>query len=114
MRNIKVISFSLVILFLTALITLQPRLSLGGPLFPSSSLIYWLVLLFLIVVVSLKFDAEFYFLFALSLFGVSVIFLLLGLGEIAEISLRISFIGWLVGIGQALVEYKGEHDKKSP
>jgi hypothetical protein len=79
-----------------------------------SSAIYWLILFgWISSVLSLKLESSSSLFIALILFVISAVLAALGLKNAGEPVMRISFIGWLVGIGQALVEYKMEHDKKS-
>ncbi len=64
------------------------------------SMIYWLVLGILIVAAaSFKKRASFYLSLAFYLFMAGAILRIIGINDIAELIMRISLIGWLVGLG---------------
>lgn len=78
------------------------------------ALAYWFVLgSWVSYILFSKKDSSFSLKMALGLFCLGVVLYVLTLRYWAEVAMRVSFIGWLVGIGQALVEYKKEYDKKS-
>lgn len=83
--------------------------------FSVSSYVYWMIFLgWIFLALKFRWDSSYSFLPAFILFLIAAILATFGLNAVAETIMRMSFIGWLVGMGQALVEYKREHDKKSP
>lgn len=69
-------------------------------------IIYWIVLFVWISVVwVLKKDSSFSLVPALFLFGLAALLTVFGLRNLAEPVMRVSFIGWLVGLSHALIEY---------
>lgn len=69
--------------------------------------LYWLIL-FLWVggIFYLKKDSRFALYPAFVLFIVSAVLTVIGFRNVAEPIMRVSFIGWLIGIFMALIEYK--------
>lgn len=87
---------------------------LSGIWFSTESILYWWLLLGWVYYVFVNKGNNPKTLFtAFILFIVGVILKVFNLNNMAEVAMRISLIGWLVGIGQTLVEYKKENDKKS-
>ena len=75
---------------------------------------YWFVLgSWVSYILFSKKTSEFSLKTAFILFGGGILLYFLTFQYWAEVVMRISLIGWMVGIGQALVEYKKEYDKKS-
>lgn len=71
---------------------------------------YWMVLIFWILIVkNLKHDSGVTLKYALVLFVVSATFTVFDIRNIAEPIMRVSFIGWVIGIIQALIEYIKEN-----
>lgn len=71
------------------------------------SLIYWWLLVFIISLIwNFKLRSGYILWIALFLFLVSALFVAISLREIAEITMRISFLGWIIGLIQSFVEYK--------
>ena len=69
-------------------------------------LVYWIILVVWIsLVLVLKKDSSFSLVPALALFLFSAILTVVGIRNLAEPIMRISFIGWIVGISHALIEY---------
>lgn len=70
-------------------------------------LLYWLILFSWIAVMWFsKKDSNFAFYPAIVLFIIAAVLTVFGLRSLAEPIMRISFIGWLIGIFKALMEYK--------
>ena len=70
------------------------------------NIVYWLILIAWIVSIRVfKKDSDITLKIALVLFTIAAILTILNLRSIAEPIMRVSFIGWLIGIFQALIEY---------
>ena len=71
---------------------------------------YWLLRVFWIYSnFRFKLDSEKTMKIALILFVMGAVLTTIGLEKIAETLFRISFTGWIIGIGQALIEYRKEN-----
>lgn len=69
--------------------------------------IYLVIIIFWILgIIIFKKDSNYALIPAFSLFLVSAFFAVFNLMDIAEQIMRISFIGWIIGIFHALIEYK--------
>lgn len=70
-------------------------------------IIYWVILIFwVLILLVLKKDSSISLKIALTLFLLAAVLTVFNLQNLAEPVMRISFIGWLIGIFQALIEYK--------
>ena len=70
-------------------------------------LVYWLILFSWVAVIWFsKKTSNFAFYPAFVLFIIAAVLTVFGLRSLAEPIMRISFIGWLIGIFKALMEYK--------
>lgn len=70
-------------------------------------IIYWAVLIIWIIVIKVqKKDSGVSLKIAFVLFVLASILTILNLRNLAEPVMRVSFIGWIIGIVHALVEYK--------
>ncbi|MBI2596944.1 hypothetical protein HYW41_02195 [Candidatus Daviesbacteria bacterium] len=67
---------------------------------------WWILLLMIFIGLTLHFKSIFYLSSAFILFFISAILTVVGSKEIAEGVMRISLIGWLIGLIQSVVEYK--------
>lgn len=113
-KLIKVLIVVVYIVVFLGVLTIQLWVNVAGVGFSVSSLIYWLILLaWLGFIWQFKWGCSVTLIFAFVLFVIAAAFAIFGLRGVGETVMRVSFIGWLVGIGQALVEYKKENDKKS-
>lgn len=65
-----------------------------------------IITLWILGIVIYKKHSNFALIPAFFLFLVSAFFAVFNLGNIAEQIMRISFIGWIIGISFALIEYK--------
>lgn len=66
----------------------------------------WIILgLFIFSVSLFKLSSRFIFLFAFGLFILSGILMTLMFAEIAEVVMRFSLMGWLVGMGKYIIKY---------
>jgi ABC-type Fe3+ transport system permease subunit len=73
---------------------------------------YWTVLVgWLYVNYERKIKSKKSFVLAFGFFVISAVFGIFGARFVSEIIMKISFIGWVIGIVQALIEYK--KDQKS-
>ena len=76
---------------------------------------YWYLLIsWVILIWKLKLGSGFSLGFALLLFIISVLIALLNFADIAEIIMRISFTGFLIGIFQAFIECLRNEKSASP
>lgn len=76
------------------------------------SLIYWWVLLgWLFLIWQLKIDSRITLLIAMILFLVSATTTVLNFKFLAEVIMRFSFTGLMIGFVQALIEYKKTNNK---
>lgn len=74
---------------------------------------YWILLIVWIAIIwILKKDSGFSLLIAFSLFLISATLTVFNFRNLAETIMRVSLIGWLIGIFQALTEYI-RHPKQS-
>jgi len=70
-------------------------------------IVYWYILLSWIAIIWFsKKTSNFAFYPAFILFLISAVLTVVGLRSLAEPIMRVSFIGWLIGIFKALIEYK--------
>ncbi len=68
---------------------------------------YWFILIFLVFVkLLLEFSSKYILLAAFILFLCSALITTVGLQVLGELTMRISFIFWIVGIIQAVEEYR--------
>lgn len=73
---------------------------------PISLLIYWVILgLFIFTVFLFKLGSGAVLLFSFVLFIITGLLTTFKVEYIAEIIMRISLLGWMVGFGQAIFEY---------
>lgn len=107
MGKIKKFIFVIYLIVLIGSILFEAYIRLSYLNFSISPFIYWLLLFGWVWVVSSNKIKSFKSLYiGLILYVVASFLTLLGLENIAETIFRISFLGWLIGIVQALVEYK--------
>lgn len=93
--------------FFVLLLVTQLWISLTGPGYSISSLIYWTMLVGMVgYVLKKKLTSNTSLLFAFSLFVLASVLSVFGLLGLGEVFMKISFIGWVIGISQALLEYK--------
>lgn len=79
-------------------------LKLGFPLW---QLIYWWILVFTIFMIwNFKFGSGFILWVSFSIFILSALFTSIGLRSIGETLMRVSFLGWIIGLIQSMAEYK--------
>lgn len=77
-------------------------------------IVYWIILIVWILLIKiLKKDSGKSLLVAFSLFLVAAILTVLNLQNLAEPIMRVSLIGWIIGIFHALIEYKKSQLNKS-
>ncbi len=80
--------------------------------FSISLIFYWMFLiawLWAILIWKLTSNFSLKFVFTLTIIGMFIF--TIGLADISEVILRLGFVGWLVGIVQALIEYKRNEKK---
>lgn len=76
-------------------------------------IIYWAILVIWIIAIwGLKKNSGFSLLLAFVLFIISATLTVLTFRNLAEPIMRVSLIGWIVGIFQALIEYRVLLNKK--
>lgn len=100
MKEIKYLT--LILLFITGLLIML-LLSFGLDVW---SLIYWWVVIFVISLIwHFRLGSGFSLWLALSLFVLSALLTSISLRETGEIFMRLSFLGWIIGLIQAMIEY---------
>lgn len=67
---------------------------------------WWLLILIVFLGLNLHFKSKIYLFAAFILFFASAVVTVNGFKEVGELIMRISFIGWIVGIVQSAIEYK--------
>ena len=106
-NSFKVLVVAMYLVILVALLGLQVWSKFIESGFSVVSFIYWMILFGWIgLIVNYKWSSSTSLVPALALFILGALLATIGFREIAETVMRISFIGWMVGITQALVEYK--------
>lgn len=101
MKKIKILVFILVLIIGLLIISLLKfNLSVG-------SLVYWWIMIFYIFMIwQFRLDSKVAFWAALSLFILSALLTSIGLRDVGEAVMRVSFLGWIIGLIQSMVEYK--------
>lgn len=117
-KSLKLIKYSLMAFYLVwfiALLFLQVWSYIVGSGISFSSLIYWTILLgWLYLIWKFRLTSSFSFKIGLGLFVIAALFTILRLLWLGETIMRLSFIGFLIGIIQALLEYRyNKHDIKT-
>lgn len=80
---------------------------LFGLSFSSWPFVYWWLFTSVIFLVwSFKVDSEFVLWVSFLIFFLSALLFLVGLKGMAETFMRISFLGWMIGLIKSLTEYK--------
>ncbi len=67
---------------------------------------WWILILILIIGLIFNFKSLSYLTLAFVLFFLSGLSTVIGLLDVAEIFMRLSFIGWMIGLTKSLVEYR--------
>jgi len=112
MGKVKVIIFVTFGLVFMALIGLEIYWRILGSGLSVLPIIYWMILaIWVIVAINKKLRSDNSFFWAFGFFVISAVFGIFGARFVSEIIMKISFIGWVIGIVQALMEYK--KDQKS-
>ena len=107
MKKLKVFVFVSYILFFLSLAGLEIYWQIINSSISVISIIYWLILAgWLMIIIEKKLRSDVSFSWAFSLFLISAAMAIFGLRYLSEILMKISFIGWMIGIPQALTEYK--------
>lgn len=105
---IKAIKFLLLFLWIALLlgfITLQFFTTFQPALL--EAFIYWWVLIFWIFIIwQFKVQTKVSFYIVASLLSLSALILIVGFFDIGERIARLAFIGWIVGLCQAFLDYK--------
>lgn len=106
-RVIKPILAFFYFLVFIGLLLLQVWLRLSGSGISMESLIYWWILIgWVLAIINFKWKSSVSLVPAFLFFAFGAALVTVGLDGIAEKVMRISFLGWMVGIVQALVEYR--------
>lgn len=104
-----IIGINLLILLL-GLIVFQVWLNISLSDFSVLSLIYWIMFVGWIgIIIKFKWTSVITLTIAFTFYIVGAILVTFGFSGLAEGVLRISVIGWILGIVQALLEYRKEH-----
>lgn len=111
LKTLKVLFVAGFVIIFIGFLLLQAWSGISGLGFPYFSIIYWLTLFgWLFLIWNYKLESYQSLLPAFIFFVFGALLTVFGLFGIAEIFMRISLMGWLVGIVQALTEYKTHHD----
>jgi len=77
-----------------------------------SSVFYWLIFIgWIFSVLKFKLSSAFTFISAIALFILAAITRIFNFNDVAETFMRVSFIGWMIGIIQAVVEFRKDIEK---
>lgn len=77
--------------------------------FPLKQFTYWWILAFTIFWIwTFKLSSGFILWVAFLIFILSALSVIVGQRSIGEILMRVSFLGWIIGLIQSMVEYKRE------
>jgi len=107
LKIVKLLLFGVYVVIFLGLLALQLWAGITESGFFVSWLIYWMILLgWLFILFNFKLESEASFILGFVTFVFAAIFAILGLRLIAETVMRVGFIFWLVGMGQALIEYQ--------
>lgn len=99
MRKVKLVLFIIILVIGLVVRNFQPNLF--------QYFVYWWVLVLIVLIgLSLRLKSQFYLLGAFALFFISALFTVVGSKETGEMIMRVSLIGWVIGLTQSLVEYK--------
>ena len=108
-KLVKILAIFLYLIVFVGLLLLQLWSNLIGSGLSVSSYLYWLILIgWIFAILKLNFQSFVSLSVAFILFVFSAMMVILDFKELGETIMRISFIGWLVGLSQALIEYKRE------
>lgn len=108
--KLKFVLILLLIMSLVLLLVVQAWLYMTESFLTLSSVIYWLTaLVWVILLILYKLKSTFSMFVAFILLIISAVLSVFGLSSFGETIMRLSLIGWLLGIVQALLEYRKEH-----
>lgn len=114
LRKIKVAATVIISMTLFGLLVLQIWITYSGLSSMHSALMYWPILFgWILLILIHKLKSNISLVFAFVFFALAAFATTFGFENIAESFMKISFIGWLVGIAQALVEYKKHETNKA-
>ena len=106
---IKKTAIAVYVLILTGSLAIFAWLNWGGYGLSISPFIYWWILLgWIFVVWQYKLKSIASLIFAFMLFLAAATVAVLGIRPLAEGMMRLSLLGWIVGIAQALLEFRGD------
>jgi len=101
----KVLIVILAILFVT-LLGIKVLAGVVGYAFDISSLLYWLLFLLVASISTYDFSKRLIFPIGLTFYVLGSLLFVITLKEVSELTLRVSILFFLVGIGRAFLEYK--------
>ena len=102
--NLIIIAYLLVF---SGLLLLQIWIEITGSGFSLASSIYWMILIGWIgLILKYKLRESFSLTIAFVLFAAAAIFTTLGFISIGETIMRLSLIGWMIGIVQSVINYE--------
>ncbi len=108
MKHLRRFFFGYIILFILLLLV-ESWAKYAEINFSISFIFYWMFLIaWLLAVLIWKFSSNFSMKLAFMLTLCAIALFILGLIGISEVLLRLGFVGWMVGVIQALVEYKNK------
>ena len=112
LKKVKIVVGISFLTFFLGLIAFQVWLNYSLSSFSVLSFIYWFLFFGWIgSILNFKLSSAASLVPAFTLFIVGAILETFGSGDLAEGVLRLSFIGWLIGIAQALIEFRRQNDK---
>lgn len=113
MRIIKLLVLTVFVVLFLGLFLFQAWLRVSKSYFSVEPLLYWLLFIaWITVLLNFKLRSVYALAVAFGLFLISAIMVTVGFSRIGEVAMRISFMGWIIGIIQALFEYKLNRVKK--
>ncbi|GEM_PF-3914133 len=110
MRVIKLLIFAGFVILFLGLFVLQAWFNITKSDFSLQPLVYWLVfVVWIMVLLNFRLSSSWTLAAAFVLFLLAAALSTLGHAGTGEATMKISFIGWIIGIIQALIEYKKGH-----
>ncbi len=106
-KKIKPILISIYLLILFILVGIQSWAQIFELGFSVSSIIYWFIFVgWIFVLILFNKNSKLTLQLSLGMFIVGVVMFIFGFKVAAETLMRVSMIGWLIGVVQAVIEYK--------
>lgn len=105
-RKLEIVFAALwfIILVIWVIISSTPRFR--SIILPQPLFFWWILIGWIFLIYSFKFKSKPIFAISFILFLFSALLTTINLQSFAETIMRISFIGWIIGLVRALIEYK--------